>query len=282
MSKAPRVTSHRWIASLLIQAAPSWAENGVAIYPVPPVPPPAVVDEAAHDLGNPLNKPITGAAQVPAVAGGERPPSLETLQAARAGAAGPGSRLRDWPGGSLHQSGLSYGAQGGLAARAFAINEMLRRYEAMLDSVYDFGPLVIHHWRKPDLDAPSDRVASADGFLPWGDAGQVARETACVYSITRAGATGLGAAKLAVLFGSGLGLAAIARPRPCCRGPKRSAILEQVRRPKAGRKAKSRLSRFFCRISGGFSAISSAWRGIASFCGRASLKIRKSFSKTAP
>jgi defect-in-organelle-trafficking protein DotC len=81
MSKRLALHVTAGIASLLIQAAPSWAENGVAIYPVPPVPPPAVVDEAARELGNPLNKPITGAAQVPAVAGAERPPSLETLQA---------------------------------------------------------------------------------------------------------------------------------------------------------------------------------------------------------
>ncbi len=142
MSKRRALHLTAGIASLLIQAAPSWAENGVAIYPVPPAPPPAVVDEAAHELGNPLNKPITGAAQVPAVAGGERPPSLEMLQAARAGATGPGSGLEIGREEVLHQAGLSYGAQGGLAARAFAINEMLRRYEAMLDSVYDFGPLV--------------------------------------------------------------------------------------------------------------------------------------------
>ena len=55
MSKRRALHLTAGIASLLIQAAPSWAENGVAIYPVPPAPPPAVVDEAAHELGNPLN-----------------------------------------------------------------------------------------------------------------------------------------------------------------------------------------------------------------------------------
>lgn len=184
MSK--RLTLHliAGIASLLIQVPPSWAENGVAIYPVPPVPPPAVVDEAARELGNPLNKPITGAAQVPAVAGGERPPSLETLQAARAGATGPGSGLEIGREEVLHQAGLSYGAQGGLAARAFGINEMLRPYEAMLDSVYDFGPLVIHHGASQILMRPPI-VSQAQMAFALGDAGQVARETACVYSITR-------------------------------------------------------------------------------------------------
>ena len=106
MSKRLALHVTAGIVSLLIQAVPLWAESGVAIYPVPPVPPPAVVDKAALDLGNPLNKPITGAAQVPAVAGGERPPSLETLQAARAGATGPGSGLEIGREEVLHQAGL--------------------------------------------------------------------------------------------------------------------------------------------------------------------------------
>jgi len=55
----------------------------VTVLPVPPLPPPQIVDEAASVLGNPLNKPVTGAAEVPAVEGGERPPSLEALQATR-------------------------------------------------------------------------------------------------------------------------------------------------------------------------------------------------------
>jgi len=66
----------------------SWAD-GVTVMPVPPAPSPAVVDAASYDLGNPLNKPVTGAVEVPAVVGGERPPSLEArflppwLEAAR-------------------------------------------------------------------------------------------------------------------------------------------------------------------------------------------------------
>jgi len=72
MSKRLALHVTAGIASLLIQAAPSWAENGVAIYPVPPLPPPAVVDEAAHDLGNPLNKPVTGAVFRPSPAERDR------------------------------------------------------------------------------------------------------------------------------------------------------------------------------------------------------------------
>ena len=63
----------------------STGPNGVIVMPVPPAPSAAEVDQNAHELGNPLNKPVTGAAENPHVVGGERPPSLETLQAARPG-----------------------------------------------------------------------------------------------------------------------------------------------------------------------------------------------------
>jgi len=43
----------------------------------------------------------------------------------------------------VRTAGLTYGAQGGLAARSFALNEMLRRYQAQLDSAYDFRTLVL-------------------------------------------------------------------------------------------------------------------------------------------
>ena len=159
--------------------------DGVIVMPVPPAPPPALVDAMAHELGNPLNKPVTGAEQVPAVVGGERPPSLETLQAARAGGGGAANGLEPGREEVLHQAGLSYGAQGGLAARAFAINEMLRRYEAMLDTVYDFGPVVLRRSGSQILMLPPI-VSQAQMAFALGEAGQVARETACVYSITRA------------------------------------------------------------------------------------------------
>jgi defect-in-organelle-trafficking protein DotC len=184
MSKLRRIYRAAALLGALLPVCPALAENGVTIMPVPPMPPPAVVDDAAHELGNPLNKPVTGAAQVPAVVGGERPPSLETLQAARAGATGPGSGLEPGREEVLHAAGLAYGAQGGLAARSFAINEMLRRYEASLDSVYDFGPLVLHHGSSQILMRPPI-VSQAQMAFALGDAGQVARETACVYSITR-------------------------------------------------------------------------------------------------
>jgi defect-in-organelle-trafficking protein DotC len=150
MSKATAVHALSVVLASVILVAPvrpvapaAVADGVVAIYPVPPAPSPEAVDAAAHLLGNPLNKPVTGAAEVPAVIGGERPPSLETLQAVRAGQAGGDPGLEPGREEVLHQAALTFGAQGGLAGRAFAINEMLRRYEAMLDSAYDFNTLVL-------------------------------------------------------------------------------------------------------------------------------------------
>lgn len=171
-------------AGSFLFASGSFAGEGVTVYPVPPAPSPFAVDQAAHVLGNPLNKPITGAAEVPAVVGGERPPSLETLQAVRAGGGGTDLGLEPGRAEVLHQAGLAFGAQGGLSGRSFAINEMLRRYEAILDSAYDFRPLVLPLGRGQTLMRPPI-VTQAQMAFALGDNGQVARETACIYQITR-------------------------------------------------------------------------------------------------
>ncbi|WP_292530078.1 type IV secretion system DotC family protein [Methylocystis sp.] len=165
-------------------SAPAWANGGIAVYPVPPAPSPEDVDAAAHVLGNPLNKPITGAAHEPAVVGGERPPSLETLQAVRAGGGDPGLGLEPGREDVLHQAALTFGAQGGLAGRAFAINEMLRRYEPTLDETYDFHALVLPLGGGRTLMRPPV-VTHAQLAFALGDNAQVARETDCVYGITR-------------------------------------------------------------------------------------------------
>jgi defect-in-organelle-trafficking protein DotC len=79
---------------------------------------------------------------------------------------------------------MTFGAQGGLAGRAFAINEMLRRYEAMLDSAYDFNTLVLPVGGGQTLMRPPV-VTQAQMAFALGENGQVARETACIYQITR-------------------------------------------------------------------------------------------------
>jgi len=128
--------------ALLLVAGSACAQGEVVSLPVPPVPSPGVIEKTARELGNPINRPITGASQVPETVGGERPPSLEALQAARA-RDHEGSALEAGRREVLQQAGLTYGAQGGLSARSFAINEMLRRYEQVLDQVYDFRQLVV-------------------------------------------------------------------------------------------------------------------------------------------
>src|SRR6185312_2822085 len=104
---------------------------------VPPDPAPDQVEQNVPDLANPLSKPITGASQEPLVVGTEPPPSLEALQATRPGDE-QGDGLEPGRATMVRTAALTYGAQGGLAARSFAVNDMLRRHAAELDSAYDF------------------------------------------------------------------------------------------------------------------------------------------------
>jgi len=181
MSK--RFASAMALVLLCVALRPAWADGTITDRPVPPMPTAAEVEQGTELLGNPLNQPITGARIAPQAVGGERPPSLEALQATRPGdVAGDG--LDAGRGEQLHQSALTYGAQGGLAARAFALNEMLRRYEAQLDGVYDFRPLVLPVGSGQTLMRPPI-VSQAQMAFALGDNGQVARETACIYQITR-------------------------------------------------------------------------------------------------
>lgn len=151
--------------------------------PVPGLPSADEVADGARRLGSPLNNPITGSSEMPIVIGGARPPSLETLQAARPGF-NPTSDLGGPRGEALHQSGLSFGARGGLAARGFALNEMLRRNESRLDATYDFRSLVVPVGGGQTLMRPPI-VTEAQMAFALGDGGQVARETGRVYEITR-------------------------------------------------------------------------------------------------
>jgi defect-in-organelle-trafficking protein DotC len=161
----------------------AWAGGTLTDAPVPPLPSPAQVEEGTEQLGNPINKPVTGAAEAPRIVGSERPPSLEQLQATR-----PGDVQKDGleagRGEVLRQAALTYGAQGGLAGRAFAINEMLRRHEAQLDGTFDFRPLVVALGGGQTLMRPPI-VTEAQMAFALGETGQVARETGCIYEITR-------------------------------------------------------------------------------------------------
>ena len=50
------------IVCALALARPSRADGLLSAQPVPPVPSPAQVERGTQQLGNPLNKPVTGAA----------------------------------------------------------------------------------------------------------------------------------------------------------------------------------------------------------------------------
>ena len=171
------------LAGSLSWASPGQATGTIQETPFPPLPTAAEYSRAARGLANPLNQPITGASELPVIVGGQPPPSLEALQAARPGDQ-PDSNLDAGRAEVLRESGRQYGAQGGLSARAYAINEMLRRYEAQLDSTYDFRSLVLPAGSGQTLVRPPV-VTQAQMAFALGDGGQVARETSCIYQITR-------------------------------------------------------------------------------------------------
>lgn len=172
-------------AALCLVPIPSVAQSAdTALVNMPvPLPSAAQVDDAAHTLGSPLNNPVTGATIAPLVIGGDRPPSLETLQASRPGY-NPSKGLSGPRGEALHEAALSFGARGGLAARGYALNEILRRYEARLDAAFDFRALVVAVGSGQTLMRPPV-VTEAQMAFALGDGGQVARETGRVYEITR-------------------------------------------------------------------------------------------------
>jgi defect-in-organelle-trafficking protein DotC len=165
-------------------AAPPASVNNLIVMPVPPQPSPGTVDATARETGNPINKPVTGASIEPEIVGGDKPLSLESLQATRPGSGLAAEGLEPGRQNILYDAGLAYGARGGLAARAFAINEMLRRYEPTLDSVYDFNDVILRRPGSQIIMRPPV-VSEAEMAMALGDGGQIARETACVYSITK-------------------------------------------------------------------------------------------------
>jgi defect-in-organelle-trafficking protein DotC len=149
---------------------------------VPAEPSVAQVQQNIPILGNPLNNPIAGSSEEPGVVGTPAPPSLEVLQAAR-----PGAQKSDGlaPGRAdmLQTAALTYGAQGGLAAESFSINQTLQRYEPQLDATFNFASLVMPVGDGQTLMRPPI-VTSAQMAFALADNGQVARETSCIYQIT--------------------------------------------------------------------------------------------------
>jgi len=171
------------ILGCTVPVSPGWAQGILTSPPVPPDPTPGQIEQNVPDLGNALNKPVTGAQEDPLVVGTSPPPSLEALQATRPGDE-KGDGLEAGRADMVRTAALTYGAQGGLAARSFALNELLRRYQAQLDTAYDFRPLVLPVGSGQTLMRPPI-VSAAQMAFALGDGGQVARETSCIYQITR-------------------------------------------------------------------------------------------------
>lgn len=186
--RRPRLTAATALLLAAALPAAALAQRNPVSPRVPADPSPEAVEAAVPDLANPLNQPITGARIDPLVGGTEPPPSLEALQAARPGEAS-GDGLEPGRADILRTAALTYGAQGGLAARGFAINGMLRRYEAQLDATYDFRALVLPVGGSAGTGQTLMRppvVSQAQMAFALGDGGQVARESSCVFEITRA------------------------------------------------------------------------------------------------
>jgi defect-in-organelle-trafficking protein DotC len=168
---------------MLAASGAGHAKDALTSPRVPPDPNPDQVEQNVPELANPLNEPITGASEDPLVVGTEPPPSLEALQATRPGDE-PGDGLEPGRAEMVRTAALTYGAQGGLAGRSFALNEMLRRYQAQLDTTYDFHALVLPVGGGQTLLRPPI-VSAAQMAFALGEGGQVARETSCIYQITR-------------------------------------------------------------------------------------------------
>ena len=84
------------VAAPLTTTAATALDNSLIVMPIPPQPSPERVDAAAHETGNPINKPVAGATIEPEVVGGEKPLSVNRFGDA-AGSWARRGRARTWP-----------------------------------------------------------------------------------------------------------------------------------------------------------------------------------------
>ncbi|MBB2156613.1 type IV secretory system conjugative DNA transfer family protein [Gluconacetobacter diazotrophicus] len=167
-------------ALCLLSISPTYGREALPLPEDAPVPGlPTVHPEA----GNPIDTPITGATVAPEIPDMPRPPSLEAAMAIRPGYA---PRVEESTGRdqAVRLAAWSFGARGGEAARAFAINDMLGRYAAVLDRTYDFRTLVLPAGDGATLIRPPV-VTEAEMAIALDSSGQSARETRQIYQITR-------------------------------------------------------------------------------------------------
>ena len=104
---------------------------------------------------------------------------------------------------------------------------MLRRYEPMLDTVYNFDDVILRRPGSQIVMRPPV-VSEAEMAMALGDGGQIARETACVYSITKVAQLSLRAAELADLSRPDLGRAEPPGRRRAAPHRAGGPVLEQI------------------------------------------------------
>lgn len=156
----------------------------LSVQAAPPVALPVPADPQTNmEAANPLDTPLSGAAEQPTITDISRPPSLEFLMAVRPGYS-PRPESSNGRDEAIKQAAWAYGAQGGQAARNFAINDMLRRYAAVNDREFDFRTLVLPVGDGPALLRPPV-ISEAQMAFALDNNGQTARETRQLYRITR-------------------------------------------------------------------------------------------------
>lgn len=161
------------------------AQAGLAPSSVPPT---GITGDWARkqiELANPENTPFVGADIVASPYGRTAPPSLEALMSLRPGI-DPRSNLKPGRAEELRTAALSYGAAGGMAARALEIDEMLHQREAELDRAFDarLRNLVLPVASGQTLMVPPS-VSEEQMAFALSENGRVAHETGRIYRITR-------------------------------------------------------------------------------------------------
>ncbi|MBO1326264.1 type IV secretion system DotC family protein [Acetobacter sp. TBRC 12305] len=164
-------------ATLCLGVAAAHAQSAPVSLPVPADP----VEEP--DAASAIDNPISGAAIAPTVTDSDRPASLEALMAIRPGYS-PRPDTSAGRDDAIRQNAWAYGAQGGTAAKSFAINDMLRHYEHTLDQEFNFRPLVLPVNGGQTLLRPPV-VTEGQMAMALDPNGQTARETGRVWRITR-------------------------------------------------------------------------------------------------
>lgn len=183
--RASAITALLFPVALIVSGAAHAGPGPRTVPPFPVIgisPAPGAVGRGISDNANPIDNPIAGARINGVLTGGQAPPSLAALQAARP----PhphGKPISPMRFNALHEAALSYGARGGLAAQSYAINLMLAKYQARLDQTFNFSRIVVAVRGEETLMVPPI-VTEAQMAFALEPGGQTAKEIDRVYQIT--------------------------------------------------------------------------------------------------